>query len=316
MKQIADRSSALLEIEGKGAGQCDRLLRRYARCERCLARDSINNRKKESAMTTIDFKFGTLIRTGPKLVNGGKWDAELNEDVRNAQKNADLTIYISVFFQKIDPAVGKSGTHGDADGKNRAIQKWAPGEFERYTRRLVSGAQRFWTDVFWLKTPDRYTGLNWPDSNPKVRCNVSCKLELEQAKASDAAHYTIAVVRVKDGEPFRSHSRLYSQRDIQPEHMIQRSTAKFWTHFHEVGHLLGLGHVGHGGKHNHVGNEPTAYGVAMLEMQDVMGRGSHRHAWHATPWQEAAATFTSTKPADWVVSMGHGVAHVPTPLRS
>jgi hypothetical protein len=26
-------------------------------------------------MATVDFKFGTLIRTGPKLAYGGKWDA-------------------------------------------------------------------------------------------------------------------------------------------------------------------------------------------------------------------------------------------------
>ena len=26
-------------------------------------------------MAEINFKYGALIRTGPKLVNGGKWDA-------------------------------------------------------------------------------------------------------------------------------------------------------------------------------------------------------------------------------------------------
>jgi len=28
-------------------------------------------------MGTVDFKFGTLIRTGPQLVYGGKWEADL-----------------------------------------------------------------------------------------------------------------------------------------------------------------------------------------------------------------------------------------------
>jgi hypothetical protein len=82
--------------------------------------------------------------------------------------------------------------------------------------------------------------------------------------------------------------------------MIPHSTAKFFTHFHEVGHLLGLGHVGHGGKTNvHSDNSPKAYGVTMREMQDVMGRGTVAHPRHALPWQEAAATFTNTKKETW-----------------
>jgi hypothetical protein len=51
-------------------------------------------------MVAIDFKFGTLIRTGPKLVNGGKWDADLAEWVRNTTTNADLTIYIRIIFSR------------------------------------------------------------------------------------------------------------------------------------------------------------------------------------------------------------------------
>ena len=80
------------------------------------------------------------------------------------------------------------------------------------------------------------------------------------------------------------------------------STTKFWTHFHEVGHLIELGHVGTGGTTNvHANNSPTAYGVTLQDMQDVMGRGSVRHDWHATPWQQAAEAFTGIKSADWKV---------------
>jgi hypothetical protein len=47
-------------------------------------------------MAEVDFKFGTLIRTGPKLANGGKWDADLAEWAREKTTNADPTIYIRV----------------------------------------------------------------------------------------------------------------------------------------------------------------------------------------------------------------------------
>src|SRR4051812_33058564 len=103
--------------------------------------------------STIDFKFGSLIRTGPKLVNGGKWDAELDESVRSHSVNADLTIFIKIYFQQIDPAKGaKTGMHDDADTgeidktthkpkPRKTIVPWKPGEFRRFTTQLTLQAQ-------------------------------------------------------------------------------------------------------------------------------------------------------------------------------
>lgn len=259
-------------------------------------------------MTEINFKFGSLIRTGPKFVNGGKWDATLDEDTRTSTSNADLTIFISVHFAQIDPP-RRTGTYGDSDDtlshpSKRKIQRWKPGEFQTYTQRLAHQAQRFWNGVYWLQTPDTYQELDWPDTKPTHRCNIYCRFKLELATAQKDAHYTIAVVRAQDGENFRSNSRLYSQKDIESEHMIPHSTAKFWTHFHEVGHLLGLGHVGHGGHTNvHADNSPAAYGVTNQEMLDVMGRGSVRHLWHASPWQQGAEAFTGLKANTWKIHM-------------
>jgi hypothetical protein len=266
----------------------------------------------EGIVADIDFKFGTLIRTGPSLQFGGKWDADLVDWRTDATTNAYLTIFIKILFVKIDPAAGATGTHGDADDapstpSQRPIQRWRPGEFERFVRNLTSSAQRFWDGQFWLKTPRTYDGLNFtPPRGPSFRCNIYCKLDLKAAASATDAHYTIAVVRVPDGTNFRSNSVLYSQNDIQSEHMIPHSTVKFWTHFHEVGHLIGLGHVGTGGATNvHNDNSNTAYGVTQQEMQDVMGRGHAIHDWHATPWREAAAAFTGVAATDWRVFQHH-----------
>lgn len=272
-------------------------------------------------MTMINFRHGSLIRGGPKLTNGGKWDAMLDDDVCNAYTNAELTIYIRVHFQQINPARGNTGVYGDADDKpnhpsKRPIKAWQPGEFETFKRNLLEQAQRFWSGIFWLKTPSSYKGLDWPESKPTHRCHVFCQVELSEARTPGDAHYTIAVVRIPDDETFRSHSRLYTQRDIEAETLIPHSTTKFWTHYHEVGHLLGLGHIGYHGHHNlHHNNQARAYGVTLREMQDVMGKGSVRHSWHALPWQEAVAALTDTSKHQWSVHMKHHGHHItPTPL--
>jgi hypothetical protein len=260
-------------------------------------------------MGTVDFKFGTLIRTGPKLVYGGKWEADLVDWKIDAYTNAYLTIFIRVFFLKIDPA-GATGTYADSDKTAtnpslKPIQKWKPGEFEGYVRNLTTSAQRFWDGQFWLKTPKTYDGLN-SQGRPAHRCNIFCKLDLAATAQAGDAHYTIAVVRAMDNVAFRSNAVLYSQNDIKSQQMIPNSTVKFWTQFHEVGHLIGLGHVGTGGTTNvHNNNSPTAYGVTAQEMQDVMGRGHARHNWHATPWQQAAEAFTGVKAADWKIFQQH-----------
>ena len=137
----------------------------------------------QKSMTDITFKYGTLIRTGPKLVNGGKWDAELNDDVRNSRTNADLTISIAVHFDKINPARGTRGTYGDWDDKpthpsKRRIQAWKVGEFEHFKRRMLSSAQRYWSGKFWLRTPSDYDGLDYDDVHASYRCNLYCRLEL------------------------------------------------------------------------------------------------------------------------------------------
>ena len=159
------------------------------------------------------------------MVNGGKWDADLVDWKIDAATNAYLTIFIRIYFAKIDPA-GRTGGYGDRDDtaahpSKKPIEKWKPGEFELDVD-FTDGAQPFWDGQFWLRTPKTYDGLNSSTAgHPTYRCNIYCKLDLKPVLHAVDAHYTIAVVRAQDGAQFRSNSVLYSQNDIKSEHMIR-----------------------------------------------------------------------------------------------
>ncbi|MGD8594014.1 MAG: hypothetical protein PVF82_14375, partial [Gammaproteobacteria bacterium] len=131
---------------------------------------------------------------------------------------------------------------------------------------------------------------------------------------SDAAtgtyHHTIDVVRLDPSENwFGSHSTLYDNLDITS---VQKNTdskgnpVMQQAHVHEIGHLLGLGHVDEGKTHcPTTGNTNAAacYGVADSDMQTVMGSGMALRAEFANPWRKAIIQISSKgtflTPADW-----------------
>lgn len=243
-------------------------------------------------------RFKSIQHKGLKI--GGKWDADLN--VSDSEPVAELTITISIYFNKID----YDGEILDGDKKVKRVISWKRGEFEQFKTTLLFSAQRFWDKFFWLKTPSHYNGLDWPDSYPhdypSHRCNVCCRLMLIEASEADA-HYVIYVVRLADDESEMPQDSLhFSNRIIEPTHVGKHIWQ--WPHYHEVGHLLGLGHVNQRNMMAKKVNITQAYGVTKAQIEDVMGAGSVKNKWHAAPWQEAAAMITGTKKQDWGVSIG------------
>lgn len=233
--------------------------------------------------------------------------AVLDTTVSNAQTNCNLTLVMNLFLEKIDPAVGAAkGTHPDHNGTDRKIIKWG-GEWSRFTKRFHQEVVKFWHGQLWLKTEERCEKFNFSTNHANVqsvyRPNIYCRFELNFVrKAADAAK-KIKIVRLDPSEDFfRSNSSLWDSKDVRTVPQPHGSPKK--THVHEIGHILGLGHVGAENKeadcvaHVNTGgstNDTVCYGVSTENKRDIMGTGSELREWHAKPWQIAMQNFTGTR---------------------
>ncbi len=249
-------------------------------------------------MSEVNFEFGSLILHGDSAAGQANFDADLNPDVRNATTNADLTIYLRVFLQRHDPPTGTT-TYPDSDGNQVPIRAWTDLEWTRFTGRYQRETTQFWNGKFWLRTPDTFHRLDWPSTSPTHRCNVYCRFEMSTVATADGAHAIIPVVRVNGRHTFRSNALLYSHLDIEAEQYPQ-SRSRFFTHLHEVGHLLGLAHPGVAANTPGctAGDEMACYAA---DPDSVLGLGSTLRDDHVQPWQKAASLLTGTREADWTI---------------
>lgn len=250
--------------------------------------------------TVITFEHPTLIYGRQNAVDGGVFDAQLDDSTRTDKNNAELYLMMRIHFYDAfnDPKITtkdavdpKKGLAKDYDGVEFHIAPWNAMKFTAWKSRLVATAQRFWHGKFWLETPASYQGLDFTSCGKKYRPNVWCRFELSSVDSAAGANFKVAVANISGAKDpahniqFRSHMFLY---DIQDP----LSTKK-----HEVGHLLGLDHPG--------GNCANAacYNANPDTPGDVMGSGNRIYPHHALAWQKAMSLITSTTNTDWKVHM-------------
>lgn len=255
-----------------------------------------------------------------KSVQTAKWDAELNTDVCDPYNNADLTITLKIGFRQINPSGGAAeGTYhdyGDATETARKIIKWTPASWKAWTNRLCQEAERFWHGKFWLL--NNFDHLTYTVRGVTYRPNIWCRFKVVNAHVPEIgpidAHHVIEAVRLhKDEKWFGSHSTLYDSRDVnwakkRTDSKGNRVMQK--AHVHEVGHLLGLGHVDEGKAHCPKAGDTNAaacYGVSDRDMKSVMGSGMGMRKDFADPWRRAIVKLTSKGSAasagDWKAEM-------------
>jgi hypothetical protein len=244
------------------------------------------------------------------VVKLAKFDAELNTTPCNSRNNADLKLTLRLGFRQINPSGGAAtGTHrdyGSATGTPRKIIKWTTAEWTAWKNNFVRTAQDFWSGSFWLINN---RGLYGFQENGQVYIpNFYCLLDIVGRDANVGTHHhVIDVVRLDPTENwFGSHATLYDSKDTNSVQKATDSKGKpimQRAHVHEVGHLLGLGHVDIGKPHcpaTSNTNASACYGVADQDKYAVMGGGMQIRNSNAEPWRSALMKLIAKHPASTV----------------
>jgi len=248
-----------------------------------------------------------------KTLNLAKFDATLNTDCCDSRNNAELTLKLKLGFRQINPAGGAASgmynDYGSATGTPRKIVKWTPGEWSLWKQNFVRSAERFWHGKFWLVNQ---LGLYGYKVGSQIWLpNVWCRFDLVGSDSTSGTHHhVIDVVRLDSTETwFGSHSTLYDSLDTNS---VQKGTDSAGNaimqraHVHEVGHLLGLGHVDIGKAHcpaTSNTNASACYGIADQDKNSVMGQGMQLRLEHAAPWITAMQAFVKAEPKSTVYTL-------------
>ena len=242
-------------------------------------------------------KFNATVTARAESAHDAAFDSTFERNW-DSDKNATLRITLRVFYRQIGPwqataammsaaakamglpvTSGKSvGTYPDFDGRAQLIKDWSGADWAKFTTEVKRQAM-LWDRQFWLIPPDDFSYFDrvegsWvaKSGGTTTRPNVKCEFKFEIAIAQGYAHRSVDVVNILGPGAFRSHDTLYSSDDAS----LRQNPRPDWngllvnalqpTIAHEIGHALGLPHIG------------VSRRLGQCDMAVVMGNNFHQES--------------------------------------
>lgn len=202
---------------------------------------------------TDSSKTNPSTKLGDETLDNPHFDSKLIVSGRNATTNADLILTLKIQFIAARPGFIK--TRNDAAGTAFPITEWtAADNFSAWCKNACRVAEETWNGKLWLKTPYGFNGLDYTENSVTYRPNIHCGFRCVEASSPSEAHCRVTVARIDEQRAkeqglgqYASNFVTWSYRDtwkLGAGANYEGGIIKQTTACHEVGHLLGLHHIG------------------------------------------------------------------------
>jgi hypothetical protein len=278
---------------------------------------------------------------------GKLYDSYLGKSSHPTQNHV-LRLLLRVYLNPVNKR-----TANDANKHSFPLKDWTSSGWEKFTKEFEKQS-RLWNHRFWLIPPKHFSVVDFSIGRKFVRPNIECYLATELVDSPGKAHRKIDVFNidvdevhrrdsVDDDNPrlgkFRSDAHHLNsgdtrtgERTYEDAEGSEYTVKHHYTIAHEVGHALGLKHIGNlkhtercdmamkfekekrdpktidspfrGGL-----NAKVCYGELDNEnvgiAENIMGVGYKFEEVNASPWTSRLVKHTNTLTSDWKISLVH-----------